>query len=220
MIVPAWVAAVCCACQLLVLYSTFFFDSDPNVEEPILCKHFGRLTFLTVQSNSLLSIFFGASLLSAMVDTPALDAVLLRLFPLAFALGVFLTLAYYALDHFNPESVRRRQRALRKHPYIEYGANIEHGLALPAIALFCTSLSHSAPAASATDVGVFVGGYISFYLGFLHVNKYLTGLWVYPVVDDITSQYGAAGRNVFFAALLSVFLALACLGRTCPCTLT
>ena len=161
----------------------------------------------------MLGIFFGASLYSALLDAPALDAVLVRLFPLAFALGVFLTLAYYALDHFNPESIRRRQLARRKHPYIEYGANIEHGLALPAVVLYTTSLSHSVPAASFADVGIFVGGYISFYLVFIHINKILTGLWVYPVLVDITLQYGAIGRNVFFAALLSVFLALAGLGR-------
>ena len=149
----------CSVCQLFVLYSTFYFNMDPKLFTPIVTKPFGHLTFLTVQFNILLTVFFLASLCASIFAVPAQDAWLQRFFPLAFALGSFLTFAHYALDQFNAVSVHRRQQASH-HPFVQWVAHIEHALALPVVVLCAISLV-PAPAsqrASLGDVGMFVGG--------------------------------------------------------------
>ena len=54
----------------------------------------GRYTFLTVQTNFLGTLYFGAAVGTVVLDAAVLDVVVVRLFPVMFALGVFLTLAY------------------------------------------------------------------------------------------------------------------------------
>ena len=73
-------------------------------------RYLGRFTFLTVQSNFILTGYFGFATACAAVgggssSSRKLDAFAVRTFPLVFSLGAFLTFAYYGLDHFNPAQV-------------------------------------------------------------------------------------------------------------------
>ena len=50
--------------------------------------------------------------------------------------------------------------------------------------------------------------YVPLYLGFTIVNKRLTGLWTYPVIDDVERAFGFAGVVVFITLAIGAFAAL------------
>jgi len=72
-----------------------------ELSRPICTKYTGRFTFLTYQTNLIGTLFFGANLLHTLGLVDA-TFVLVHGFPLVFAMSVFLTVAYYGLDHFQP----------------------------------------------------------------------------------------------------------------------
>ena len=175
-----------------------------------VAQYTGRLTFLTVQTNWIGTFYFLGVILATIFEVKSLNTVLRRLFPLVFSLGAFLTIAYYALDHFNPKSAKLRQGWFDDgYLYVHWSAHVEHALALPAVLLYAKNFNF---VPSRSDVPPFVGGYATLYLGFTHVLHHKTGGWVYPIFTDIQNSAGNPGLLVFQMALVSVFVALGYLG--------
>uniref|UniRef100_A0A7S2W0L7 Uncharacterized protein n=1 Tax=Rhizochromulina marina TaxID=1034831 RepID=A0A7S2W0L7_9STRA len=216
-LVPVLVASICAGVQLIALAANAFMSVPPSKIFPVQTQYFGRLTFLTVQSNLLMTAYSASLLLLCFHPDPEVGALLLRLFPLHFALGAFLTAAYYLLDHFNEDNVKKRQLWEKDYPFVHLAAHLEHGLALPAVLYLCfqfpTGPGTLPPLPSDQDVLVFVGGYVAFYMAQTHLNKALTGLWVYPIFDDVTRKAGALGRCAFLVVLTTIVVLLGFGGR-------
>jgi hypothetical protein len=130
--------------------------------------------------------------------------------PLFFALGTFLSLSYYALDHNNPENRRRKERVKAMYPYVHWCSHLEHGHALPLLLLHTATmdLPSSSILPTAADACSSIGPYILFYVVVVHVNQAATGMWPYAVIDDVTRLGGAILRSIFFAFLAALFVAL------------
>merc|ERR1712194_129037 len=107
--IPSWAAAVCFACYSAETVSNFN-GVPPELCNPVPTRYFGRLVFLTVQTNILNTIYYACCLIAAVFNLPILEKVVVEAFPLSFGLGVFLTIGYYGLDHFNPMAVQTRQK--------------------------------------------------------------------------------------------------------------
>ena len=155
-------------------------------------------------------MYFAACIYSALGF--GLDSVVVQLFPLAFALGSFLTVAYYGLDHFNPENVKRRAHfSVRGYPYIGISAHTQHGLALPLVVLHASRLQMEAKPEDSTIL-LTVGGYLAFYITYTFVNKAVSGAWVYPIIDDAQKAAGMAGVCIFVVCLCAVIAGCAYVG--------
>ena len=157
-------------------------------------------------------MYFLASLISIIAPSASLvrSVWLVKFFPLVFALGTFLTLAYYALDHFNAENHRRKEKHREKYPYVHVASHLEHGHALPCVLLHSVAMVFkTAELPSRYEVAVSVGGYMAFYLVLIHLNRALTGRWPYAVIDDVTAKGGALARTAFFALLVGLCFLLA-----------
>ena len=99
------------------------------------------------------------------------------------------------------------------YPYIHYDSHLEHGLALPMVVLHaCTMTTSKQGPPTNTDLLIYVGGYVLFYLLLTNLNHYATGEWVYPICEDITREFGAMPRRLFFAILLTIILCIGKLG--------
>mmetsp|Transcript_23646 Transcript_23646/g.37209 ORF Transcript_23646/g.37209 Transcript_23646/m.37209 type:complete len:222 (-) Transcript_23646:134-799(-) len=215
-LVSPLVGLLTAAGQWLAVYSTYTWGVEPHVLDPVLTKALGRWTFLTYQSNIILTIYFTVSFINSIVSFDLVDCLLVSMFPLVFALGVFLTTAYYALDHFNPLQQKRREHfAKNGYPMIWVDAHLEHCMALPLIIIFITyteleNIGDMRPEFGWTMFSV--GGYSFYYLLQVHYVFFVSGLWVYPIIAEISSKGGIQGRNIFFAGLMCVFLVLGTIG--------
>jgi len=199
--------AVCLCGFLISIYSTYFLGVPPQKIQPIATQFLGRWSYLTFQTNVLCTLFYGCVLAD-------IEAITTHMYPLAFSLGVFLTLAYYGLDHFNAEQVHRRRVWKREYPWVQVSAHAEHALALPlTLAYACASRDPALPVPPTSDITVCVAGYMAFYLILVHANKYATGQWIYPIFDDVTKAGGAAGRVAFILVLCGVIVGLAFVGQ-------
>ena len=128
------------------IVSGYFLAVPPEKIQPVPTQYLGRLSFLTFQTNVLCAIFYAGVLLD-------MEAIATKMYPLAFALGVFLTLAYYGLDHFNLDQVRRRLAWQRDYPWVHASAHGEHASALPLTLLYaCGARDRGLPAPSAGDI--------------------------------------------------------------------
>ena len=54
---------------------------------------------------------------------------------------------------------------------------------------------------------------MALYLTLTHVNKYATGMWIYPVFDDVTKAARSAGRAAFLVGLCGIIVGLAFVGK-------
>merc|ERR550514_290281 len=109
-------------------------------------KYFGRAVFLTIQTQWILLLYGILGIVAAIVDSAALDEVVLRVFPLAFALGFFLSIGYYALDHNNPEVVARRLTWAEKgYPRATLAGHCEHALATPTAIVLALTVRTPSP---------------------------------------------------------------------------
>ena len=107
---------------------------------PLKTRIFGPFTYFTIQVNTINSCYFVAASCAALTGSATLEAWVVRLFPLEFALGVMLTLLYYSLDHFNPENVRNNALwAAKGYPHIPIAVHFEHGLQMPLTLLHATT---------------------------------------------------------------------------------
>jgi len=215
---PLAVALACFAMAATGVVTNLTISASPTDFAPQVTRYLGRFVFLTVQSNWILSAYFLVVLLAIAARRPsAASPWLCRGFPLVFALGAFLTTAYYALDHFNPAQVQARRDLVGRYPYIEWSAHGEHALALPSVVLFALFVRVERAPPSSADVLRAVGCYMAFYLAVTHANKTATGEWQYPILADLTARGGAALRNVFFSALVGVNVAFGFLAKRILC---
>mmetsp|Transcript_38396 Transcript_38396/g.61634 ORF Transcript_38396/g.61634 Transcript_38396/m.61634 type:complete len:228 (-) Transcript_38396:194-877(-) len=212
------VSVLCLGSQALAMYSIYNFAVPPEKFMPEQTKYLGRFMFLTFQSNLFLTGYYSLSLASNLLSPSSgsidmLDRILVALHPMAFGLGTFLTSAYYLLDHFNPEQVVRRKQNEKNYPYIQYDAHLEHGLAAPFVIFFTSRIMQTPFRATSGDVNAFVGGYIIYFLFQTHLNKWATGFWPYPIIDDMEKMGGHLARNAFFAGLTGIFVGLGYCGK-------
>ena len=173
-----------CAVGNAVGFAGHLFMPPCWLRSPQKTRVFGRWTFLTNQSNAILVCYHALRFAA-----PA-HALARRAYPLAFALGVGLTLLYYGLDHFLPEKIAEDRRWIAKgYAMIPVANHLEHGLALPTALLDAFYGGHAGQCAL-RDVLVFVGGYTTFYNLFQVANKRLTGAWLYPVFYEAEAAVG------------------------------
>ena len=181
-------------------------------------RYVGRWIFLTTQTNLLGSVYYGLWVASPLIGSAALDAALRRWFAPMWALGAFLTLAYYGLDHFNPKNAAMRSPDHPLyHPWRNASNHAKHICGLPAVTLHAVCARWVAgPGAPAwttrTDALQCLGGYLAAYIAFCHVNFMATRAWPYPLLDDATRVGGAALRTLVLFVLVIVLEGLAMIG--------
>mmetsp|Transcript_22465 Transcript_22465/g.33505 ORF Transcript_22465/g.33505 Transcript_22465/m.33505 type:complete len:225 (+) Transcript_22465:202-876(+) len=213
-LVPIWVAVACALSQSVALYSTFNFAVPAIIRVPECAKYLGNWIWLTFHTNTILFSFYSFSILSSLFSIPLLDTLLVVYFPLAFAMGTFLTLGYYLLDHFNPEQIKfRKQWSQRGYYHLEADAHLQHSLGAPFVWLYAYFLYPSGLTITHFNVVFVVGGFFVFYLIQIHINYYLTEKWPYPILYDMENMGGALARNAFFVALTGIYVALGLGGR-------
>ena len=88
--------------------ASYAFSVPPEKFAPIVSQYLGRMAYLTCQTNHLVTLYYAVVVLDAVRPSAATNKVVLKLFPLVFALGFFLTIAYYLLDHSNPENQKKK----------------------------------------------------------------------------------------------------------------
>jgi len=144
---------------------------------PKLTKYTGGLIFLTRQCNWLLCGFFTYNLLQ-----PASPLIPI-LSPGIFALGCFVTLAYYSLDFANKKKIQLRAKLREQGYYPAFAAHAEHILALPTVCLHLLTSSFSPIPSLTLSLGL-VGSYLAFYCASVHFNQWMTGELPYPIMDE------------------------------------
>lgn len=116
-------------------------------------KYLGHWCYLTYQTNLLSTLYFGASVVACVAPSAELDTALMALYPLFFTLGVFITTAYYALDHTNPTNVRIKSSLQRQGwRWIWVSSHVEHALSLPIAILYACSIRYAPLSRTAPDL--------------------------------------------------------------------
>ncbi|CAK0855465.1 unnamed protein product [Prorocentrum cordatum] len=210
--IPLWAATICFACYSMETLSCFN-GVPPQLCNPVPTRYFGRLVFLTVQTNILNTMYFACCIITAVLDIPHLEKVVVEAFPLSFGLGVFLTIGYYALDHFNPIAVQTRKKWSEEgYPHIVWRCHTDHIFALPSSIL--AALVFTTPqGATASNWKAITLSYGLLYTVLLHINALLTGAWPYAIIEDIMKKSGSLGRTMFLAVIISLILMFATLGH-------
>lgn len=204
---PPAVAAIGMVGSALAVLSGVYLMPPPHLKCAAKTSYFGRFTYLTYQSNMLCALYYALRCVAP--DT----YVATHGWPLAFALGAGLTVSYYGLDHF-VEAKRRDDREWRDMGWrwIPLANHLEHGMALP-IALYQAARGGHAGESGADDVLWFCGGYSAWYLLFTLLNRRLTGVWVYPIFDEVGARVGGAAAFWIVALpVAAVYLSLGALG--------
>eukprot|EP01062_Namystynia_karyoxenos_P071521 TRINITY_DN67086_c0_g1_i1.p1 TRINITY_DN67086_c0_g1~~TRINITY_DN67086_c0_g1_i1.p1 ORF type:complete len:254 (+),score=60.77 TRINITY_DN67086_c0_g1_i1:94-762(+) len=179
---------------------------------PDLLRYLGRVAYLTYQTNVMGTCYCAAALQQAWLGAAIGDSPWLRrLFPLVFGLSSFVTVAYYALEHFNPVTVQG-VRYWEKHGYpsMRYVAHSKHVFALPVVVV--QAVTWRGPAPSLEEGLPYIAAFMTWYVGMTHVNKWATGLWIYPVTEAVEKKYGTVGRCSFFGVLAALCAASASAG--------
>lgn len=195
--------SVCALLHFVSLEAHILLMPPPQLKDPkrAVAFTYGRLTFLTVQSNLVCFVYYASSMVAPSSE------LLWRVHPIVFALGFALTPLYYGLDHFTPEKKRIDAKMRKGYPYVDYGNHLEHALALPAALLHAVSTPRAAPASS--DVLVFCGGYgIAYFILVLLLGKWRGNAWVYPVCDELERDLGPMGPYLLGLVVTLAFVAL------------
>ena len=120
------ISAVCALGCALATWTHYNLMPPPRLKAPVTTRLAGSLTYLTVQSNWIMTCYH---MLRFLLPGNYLAQ---HAFPLAFALGFNLTLLYYGLNHFVAEKRRMDAEWIGKGwRRIPLGNHLEHGLALP-----------------------------------------------------------------------------------------
>ena len=199
-------AALNAAGFLMAILAHRFLFPPPREKCPTRTALLGSLTFLTVQSNLICYYYNFMRLLAP-------DGEVVRLlYPLAFSLGVMLTLLYYSLDHFvNAKQAEDRLWIKKGWTWIPIANHLEHAPALPLALLDAFGAAHGAT----TDAEIYVvcGGYIGFYLVVTLLQKRIHGAWVYPVYDEAVAAAGPIGFWLIAVPVVGVCLGLGFVAR-------
>lgn len=200
-----YVPAVCAIGFAQALFASHWLDAPPLLYDPVCPKHLGRCLYLTYHSNVMGLLYFGAATFEG--ATGALGpAALLRFFPLVFGAEAFMTIAYFALDHGNPENFRRKERNRKKYPHVHLCSWLQHAHALPLVLLHAYTVELAPPAELPLTPAL---GFMAYYLALVHANWLVTGRWPYAVVDDVERAGGWPARCAFFLALAGAFVGFA-----------
>ena len=178
--------------------------------EPVSCSIFGHYTFLTTQTNLICTFYFACCCLKDVSDLAR--NITYDYFALAFGLGTFLTIAYYALDHYNPESIKRRKYWIRHgYPYCGLNGHLVHFGALPLSLLHMVSIR---PGPSFEGIW-YIAAYMTFFVCFSMYNRLSTGKWQYPVLEDVQRSAGFVGCLIFIFVLSLIVGILGYMGTAC-----
>ena len=182
-----------------------------SLSHAVPTKYLGGAVWLTVQTNVVCFFYYAAATASCVVRSEALADLVAHLFPLAFALAFVLTILYYGLDHFNPESVRKRKLwSENGYPQIEMISHLEHASAAPLALLYAFSLRLPSGGAE-PSVGPLLT-FLAWYVAMSIANRMATGEWLYPIVEDAHKAVGWLGVLLFFATISGLCLASGLLG--------
>ena len=199
-----------CMIGSVMATSGSWLDPPPRYTLPIPTQYTGTWSFLTFQTNVLSAIYFGVCTLCAAMPGSALEAVVIPCYPVVFALDFLLTPLYYGLDHFNMENVKMRQKWMKKGYRMDVTAHLNHAPGA-AIALVAAFSMRESPSAYACTVGTVV--YLIAYLSQTFLNRWATGAWVYPVLEDVQRVAGLPGVGAFIFVVCAVGVGLAHLGK-------
>lgn len=186
-------------------------EPPPSLHSPIQSRYTGRWSYLTFQTNVISALYFAMCMFTHLVPGTVLDEYVVPCFPLAFALDLLLTPLYYALDHFNAERLQKVQHwSKRGFPYVNVASHLCH--APGAVIAFVAAFSiREVPSAHATTTGVCT--YLIIYLSETVLNRWATGVWIYPVLEDVQKAAKLPGVAAFILAVCAVGASLAHLGK-------
>jgi len=210
-------AAVTCLSAFLYPQLGFWkVISTPPADavDPIALQHLGKWAYLTRWTNHACFYYFLCNLLVLLDIGPTRlmrDYVVIGGFAAAFGTGFFLTPAYYVLEHFKLESIRRRKRLHEEGWHeIYFGTHLSHALSLPAVVLHATIVDLEENYGNIYSLNVFVFAYV---LLAVVVNRFATGKFTYPIQQDIeASKFGILGVGAFVFVLYLILRAFALLG--------
>jgi hypothetical protein len=204
-------SSICVGGFLVAILAHVFIMPSPQEKEPERTKVFGRLSYLTVQSNAISLVYHILCILAP--GSASGSELLARTYPVIFALGVLLTPLYYCLDHFVPEKKRLDSLWIRRGwRWLPLGNHLEHLPAMP-LALFHALSTPRAEAAS-EDILLFCGGYgVCYFVGVVLVTKRVGGSWVYPIFDELEEGLGAIGPYLLGGAVALLYVGLGFLSR-------
>ena len=232
---PVAVACFSCVLHFISAVSGPLISVSPSNFAPVLTQYLGRLVYLTVQTNILCTLYYAYIIFAIYYPKRVHHLRILRLFPLAFALDVFLTVGYYSLEHSNPSSMAKKNYWTENgYPYCIFSSHLEHIFALPIAIISSITINKTFlnaeeikkisadqktrnskffDAPSNRDVLVHTGSFILFYLCLTNINFYYTREWTYPILENLTKRGGAVLRILFQLAIIIVVLGLAFLGK-------
>jgi len=187
-------------------FADLYLGVPCHIEYPELGKYFGKWVMLTFQTNVFCLAYSLLCTAAAISPSSTLDEWIVRLFPLYFMLAVFLTAGYYATVHFNKSGTDgRRFFAENGYPYIVLSKHASHGHATGLAVIMCGAL-RTAP--TSQDVVLCTGPFLLEYLLLTCLNFRLTGLWMYPFLDDAARKNGARGLALVIVMIMGI-------GATC-----
>jgi len=190
-----------------------------HIFSPGPSKYLGSFAFLTFHTNVIGLLYFVLCTASAAdASSAAIDALLMQLFPLIFALGIFLTAAYYALEYPNEQN-RMAKRKLFKQGYrhVYLTSHLEHIFAGPLTLVYACSirrdrLQPNVLLPTSDDANLYVGAFLIYYLALTLGNKAATGCWVYPIFQDVSDAGGPVALCLFMFAIIVTGICLAHVG--------
>lgn len=203
-------AVVCLIGFSVSMVSCVTCAPHPCVRQPQKTKYLGYLAFLTIHTNLINTIYFLLAVCATLSGSAALEAFVVRLSGLAFALGALLSPLYYGADHFTAEKRILDAKWIKSYPYIYIGNHLDHGLALPLTFLHARAATE---APSTYDVYLFVGGYVGFYLSLTFWNKMMTKRWIYPIFDEAEAALGFVGPFLVMTIVSAIVIGLGLLGQ-------
>lgn len=211
------VSALTICCLLCFTLSTYgeLLSAKVTPTDHRRHQYFGLVVFLTVDTNVINIIYFSTVALAPCVSPPfgsQLDAIASALWPVAFALGLQLTPLYYLLAHSNPAKIAMSEwkaaHGFRFHPLADH---VCHAPATPLSLLYASTLGAQHATTPAVAI-MATATFVTFFLSMTLLNRRLTGMWTYPVIEDVEAKAGTMGVVMLFTAVLGAFVALALAG--------
>lgn len=165
--------------------------------------------YLTFQSNCINLAFHLLALASFVAGSPAwLEAWLVRLTPICFALAFQLTPLYYILDHFTAgKRLADKQKLEDGYVHVHLANHLCHAPALPCAIVHVLLYCRAAP--SRFDVLVIPAIHALFFLSLTFYNKRACGDWTYPMFETAEKGAGWVGVPLLMTtvAALDIFIA-------------